>query len=83
MLAQNPADRRGNVGRGKRRGRDLIKQRLKEMIIGPVDHGHLHRLVGQALGRLQATKTRPDNYRTGIRAIGILHRRMMGGFHRG
>ena len=43
LLAQNVADRPGDVGRRERRGRDLVEHRLEAMMILPVDHGDLDR----------------------------------------
>ena len=61
-LAQNRADRRRDIGRGKRRGCDLIEQRLEKMIIGAVDHRHPHRFAREFLRRLQTAESGADNY---------------------
>ena len=38
VFSKNPANRRGDIRRRKRRGRDLVKERLKKMIIRPINH---------------------------------------------
>jgi hypothetical protein len=52
LMAQHAANRRADIGRGEFRCRDLIEQRLEHMMIGLVDHGHVHRRVTQRAGRL-------------------------------
>src|SRR2546425_536562 len=43
LVSQNPPDRRGDVGGRQRRGRHLIKQRLKEGIVVPIEQRDLDR----------------------------------------
>ena len=62
-----------SAGESARR-RHLIKQRLKEVIIRPVDHGHIHCLAGKMLGRLQSTKAGPDYHHPRKGTICISHR---------
>ena len=45
-FAKDGAHRRGNIGWRQRSRRHLIEQRLKEMIIGAVDHSDAHILAG-------------------------------------
>src|SRR6266487_5659160 len=61
-FAQNCAYGSGDVGRGKRRGCDLIKQRLKQMVICPVDHRDAGRFTGEFLGRLESAESSADNH---------------------
>ena len=61
-FAQDRAHRRGNVRRGKGRGRDLIKERLKQMIIRPVDHRHPDRFAREFFGRLETAESGADNH---------------------
>ena len=37
LMAEDPADRRGDVGRAERGGRHLVEQRLEEVVVGAVD----------------------------------------------
>ena len=48
LLAQHVADGSGNIGRRQSGGRHLIEQRLKEMIVVPVDEQDLDLLAGLA-----------------------------------
>ena len=61
-FAQNRSHGSGNIRRRKRSGRDLIKQRLKQMVIRPVDHRNLDGSTGEFLGRLQAAEPGADNH---------------------
>ena len=45
-FVQNRAHRRGDVSRRERSGRDLIKERLKEVVIGAVEDSELNVLAG-------------------------------------
>ena len=47
LARQNAADRRGDVGGRKPRGRDLIEQRLEQVIVVLVDDGDVEWLSGQ------------------------------------
>ncbi len=58
---QNVANRRGDVGRRKARGRDLVEQRLKQMMIVAVDQRDLERLTGEARGDRQSAEAAADN----------------------
>ena len=43
------ADRRADVGRRKRGGRDLVEERLKDVVVPPVDDRHRDRRPGERL----------------------------------
>jgi hypothetical protein len=43
LFAQHLTQRPGNVGRRQRACRDLIKQRLEQMVVAAVDQRHLDR----------------------------------------
>ena len=43
LAAQDRADRPRDVGRRQARGRDLIQQRLKQVVVVPVDERHVRR----------------------------------------
>ena len=60
-FAQHRAHRRGDIGRGKRSGRDLVKERLKQMIIRSVDHRDSHIFAGELLCRLEPAESRAEN----------------------
>ena len=52
---------RGDIGRRKTRGRDLIEQRLKQVMIVAVDQRDVERLPGEALGDRQSAEAAADN----------------------
>ena len=45
--------RRGDVARVRRRGRHLVEQRLEEVVVAPVDEGHVDRRRRAARGRVE------------------------------
>ena len=55
-VAQDAPDRRGDIRGRKRRGRNFVKERLKKMVIGPVDNGDADRFVAELFRRFKATK---------------------------
>ena len=59
---QQMANRPGDFGRGERGGRDLIEQRLEQMMVAAVDQGDLHRRTGKPEGALQPTETGADDH---------------------
>jgi hypothetical protein len=63
LTGQQTPDRRRNIGGTQAGHRDLVKQRLKKMVIAAVDQGDLNvcQLV-QSLGRIQPGKATPDNH---------------------
>ena len=61
LVAQDGADGLGDVGRRKHRERHLVEQRLKQMMIAPVDHGDIDRQVRQARGRVEAGEASTDD----------------------
>jgi hypothetical protein len=60
-MPQDRADRRGDVGGRQTRGRDLVKQRLKKVVITTVDQGHVHRSTAQSKGRTETAKATADD----------------------
>src|ERR1700730_4780045 len=60
VLAENVADRPGDVGRRERRGRDLVEQRLEAMMVLPVGHGDLARSAAYGFRLFDAAETRAD-----------------------
>jgi hypothetical protein len=63
LAGEQTPDRRRNIGWTQAGHRDLVKQRLKKMVIAAVDQGDLNvcELV-QSLGRIQPGKATPDNH---------------------
>ncbi len=53
--------RRGNVRRRERRRGHLVKQRLEEMVVGPVDHRHPDRRPPEFFGHLEPAETGPND----------------------
>jgi hypothetical protein len=60
--AHEMTDRPGDLGRGERGGRDLIQQRLEQMMVAAVDQRDFHRRPGQPEGGLQSAETGADDY---------------------
>src|SRR5262249_50812602 len=75
LFAQNPADRRGDVAGRQRRGRHLIEQRLKEMIVVAIEQRHAH--VGATKGArcVEAAEAAADDDHTRSRLRGGCVRR--------
>ena len=74
-------DRPGDLGGGQRRGRDLIEQRLKQMMVAAVHQRNLHRRTGETEHRFQSAETGADDHdamrlvrycRHGAISVGIL-----------
>ena len=63
------AQRRGDVGRGQARGRDLVQQRLEQVMVAAVDQGDAQRRRSQRARRPQAAEAAADDHevRAGIR----------------
>jgi hypothetical protein len=61
LFAQHVADGGGD-GRRRQTGRgNLVEQGLKQVVVGAVDHDHVHVGVFQCLGRLQPTEAAADD----------------------
>ncbi len=50
LVPQHRANRRGDMSRREGGGGHLIEQRLEDVMVAPVDDGHIHRRVRQGLG---------------------------------
>src|SRR5436190_24277762 len=61
-VTQNSADRRRDVSRRKRRGRDLVYERLKMVMIGPVDNSHAYGFLAELFGSFESAKARPHDH---------------------
>ena len=59
--SQDGAERRRDVGRVQRSGRDLIEQGLKQVVVAPVEQGDAHRCPGKPGDRLQAAESAADD----------------------
>src|SRR5262245_3592250 len=62
LAPQDAADRRGDVSGRQPGGRDLIEQRLEEVIVVAIDDGDVERCSRQLLGRRQPAESRPDDH---------------------
>jgi hypothetical protein len=60
--AQDGADRRGDLRRRQAGGRDLIEQRLEEVVVAPVDDGDVGCGAGQGVRAAQPAKARADDH---------------------
>ncbi len=56
MVAQEGADRRGDVGRRQRRGRNLIQERLEQMMVRAVDQQDIDGRAGEPGRRCQSAE---------------------------
>ena len=61
LRVQQPADRRRDVGRRERRRRDLIQQRLEDVMIRPIDHRDVYGGIAQGACGVQSTKSATDD----------------------
>ena len=68
--AQQIADRPGDFRRRQRRGRDLVEQRLEQMMVAAVDQRDLDRRAGKPKGGFQPAETGADDHH----AMGLFRR---------
>ncbi len=61
LLAEDRADRGGDVLRGESCRRDLVEHRLEEMVIPPVDDRHANGSFPQAVGEVETGETTADD----------------------
>ena len=79
-LPEDGAQRLGDLTRLEGAGRDLVEERLEEMVVAPVDERHLDlRRVSELAGRIQPAEATADD----DDAVGVLwagdHARSLGG----
>src|SRR5262249_44526621 len=65
LPTQDRADRVRDVVRRERRGRDLVEQRLKEMMIPPVDERHAYRSASEPSRRIETAEPAADDHDLG------------------
>ena len=61
LLAQDVADRPGDVGRRQRRGRHLVEQRLEAMVVLAVEHGHVDGGARERFRGFEPAEARADD----------------------
>ena len=61
LAAHNAADWLGNVCRRQHGKRDLVKERLKRVVVAAVDYGNVDGQMRQSFGGVNAGKARADN----------------------
>ena len=61
LVAQDGADRPGDLGGRERRGRHLIEQRLEAVMVLPVDHRDVDRDAGERRGGREAAEAGADD----------------------
>ena len=66
LFSEDAANGRGNISRRKRSRCDLIKQRLKQMVVVAIDQRDVERSVRKAFGSRQPTKAASNNYNAGL-----------------
>jgi hypothetical protein len=64
-VAQNPTDRRGNVTGRERRRRDLIQERLKDVMVAAIDQRDTYVGVAERPCGGQATKAAANDDNVG------------------
>ena len=68
------AQRQGDLALGQDAGRALVQQRLEQVVLGPVEQGHLDRRVPQRPRREQAGEAAADDhYPTGAGCSAMAH----------
>jgi hypothetical protein len=65
LAAQDGSDGLSDVGGRKHSQSDLIKQRLKGVMIAPVHDSHIHWQSHQTFGRAKSRKSAADNHDLG------------------
>ena len=61
LAAQHAAQRRGDLALGEDAGRDLVEQRLEQVVVGAVDEGDLDRRASERLRRVEAAEASTDD----------------------
>ena len=61
LVPQQASNGNGDIRRRKRRGGDLIQQRLEQMEVAPVDHGDRGACRTELLGNSKPAETCPDD----------------------
>ena len=62
LVPEDPADRRRDVARVERGGRDLVEQRLEQVMVAAVDQGDIHRRPAKSPGRLEAREAAAEDH---------------------
>ena len=61
LMAQHGPDRLGDIGRRQRRGRDLVQQRLEQVVVVAVDHRHVDGRPRQPASGFEPAEAGADN----------------------
>jgi hypothetical protein len=69
LAAQDGADRLCDLCRGENGERNLVKKRLKNVVIAAVDHGYVDGQMRQAPRGIHAGKSPPDDDDAGTRRM--------------
>src|SRR5215467_15645689 len=69
MFSEQRTQRGGDLPLRQDAGRALVQQRLEQVMLGPVDEGHLQRLL-QPPGREQAGESAADDHHPGAGCCG-------------
>jgi hypothetical protein len=62
LAPQDTADRLRDVGGRQARRRDLVEQRLEQMVVAPIDQGDLHLLVAERHRCAEAAEPGADDH---------------------
>jgi hypothetical protein len=62
LPAQDPADGRRDVAGRQRRRRNLVEQRLEDVVIVPIDERHANGRPRQGARRVEATESTAENH---------------------
>src|SRR4051794_35339999 len=69
LIAENAADRSRNLGRSQHCCRHLVKQWLKQVVVGAVDQDHLRRCLLESLRGSQTSKAAADDNDSWLRHL--------------
>jgi hypothetical protein len=61
LAPQDPSDRRRDVTRGQGRHRNLVQQRLEDVVVAAIENGDTHRGPVQRAGRVESAKSAADD----------------------
>ena len=73
MPSENLPEGRGDIGRREAARGDLIKQRLKEVKVAPINECYLHRNVSEMLGAREAREAAADERDLAMVFTGMRH----------
>jgi hypothetical protein len=66
-VPEDPAERRGDITRRQRSGRDLVEERLEQVVVVAIEQRDAHRVTAEHLGGHQASEATAENHHMWVR----------------